>query len=226
MKKWVLAASIIVFGALVIGFIAKPVISKWVYYNSESNNARSTLTDSGNIEQIIDGSLAFMDVPFLTRNSDLIVIGTIVKKAKESTFVLQNLPIKTDIIYTDWQMAVKERLKGGSASVINIRITGGTANGKTTLISGEARLAQGELVLLFLRRHWWQEVLLPDNTYSIVGALQGKYSIDGEQAINKDSTRTQSLSALTGDIKHYLATGEPGIGPTPTEDFKTTTDTR
>lgn len=80
------------------------------------------------------------------------------------------------VIYTHYTISVNRSFKEDLGSTIVVRVMGGVVDGRELLVSGNARLQEGEQVLLFLRNH---------GEYStIIGMSQGKFSL---REVNRDT---------------------------------------
>jgi hypothetical protein len=95
-------------------------------------------------------------------------------------------------ILTYTELSVSETLKGTARPVLLLRQMGGTANGQTQLVPGDAHLTVGDEVVLFLRDD-------PSGANVFLFALaQSAYFVNGQSA-------SRDLSELT-----YAILGEQG----------------
>lgn len=125
----------------------------------------------------------------LTNESTLIVKGQVV--GKESYWNDAHNQIWSSI-----RVRISEYLKGEGGSEISLRVPGGTVRDTTLHVSDAAPFEVGEEVLLFLN---------PSSYYPVVGWFQGKYRIQGNQAINEiDPERSMPLDEMVSRIKRTL----------------------
>jgi len=101
----------------------------------------------------------------MSRKADVIVHGRVVEQSTAWNEARSR-------IYTVTVVEVQERLKGEGASRIRIRQLGGTVDGITQSIVGNASLAVAEEVVLFLNRDESKDL------HYVVGMAQGKYAVD------------------------------------------------
>lgn len=101
----------------------------------------------------------------LAHKADVIVHGRVVEQAASWNETRSR-------IYTVTTVEVVERLKGLGESRIQIRQLGGTVDGITQSIVGNARLVVGEEVVVFLNHD------PSKNLHYVVGMAQGKYAVD------------------------------------------------
>jgi|JI10StandDraft_1071094.scaffolds.fasta_scaffold479981_2 uncharacterized membrane protein len=101
----------------------------------------------------------------MSRKADVIVHGRVVEQATAWNETRSR-------IYTVTTIEVQERLKGLGASSIRVRQLGGTVDGLTQSIVGNARLVVGEEVVVFLNRDEAKDL------HYVVGMAQGKYAVD------------------------------------------------
>ncbi len=83
------------------------------------------------------------------------------------------------------ELEVTESLKGQAPVTLTLRQMGGTADGQTMLVPGDAHLAPGEEVILFLRRD-----RNGTNDVFLLALAQSAYVVRGQQA-------SRDLSQLT-----------------------------
>ncbi len=102
----------------------------------------------------------------MTKAADVIVVGEVVER-------VSSWNEEKTRIYTVTRIRIGETLKGSAgAAELQVRQIGGTLDGLTQQIVGNAKLKQGEEVLLFLD----QDESLP--FHYVVGMAQGKFTID------------------------------------------------
>ncbi|MEZ4473757.1 MAG: hypothetical protein R3F60_23795 [bacterium] len=101
----------------------------------------------------------------MSRKADVIVHGTVVEQATAWNDTRSR-------IYTVTTVEVKERLKGKGETRIRIRQLGGTVDGITQSIVGNARLSVGEEVVVFLTQD------AEKGLHYVIGMAQGKYTVD------------------------------------------------
>ncbi|MCB9547113.1 MAG: hypothetical protein H6706_14870 [Myxococcales bacterium] len=101
----------------------------------------------------------------ISRKADVIVHGTVVEQSTAWNETRTR-------IYTVTTVEVKDRVKGQGETRIRIRQLGGTVDGITQSIVGNARMAKGEEVVLFLTRDTAKDL------HYVVGMAQGKYAVD------------------------------------------------
>jgi hypothetical protein len=133
----------------------------------------------------INASMIKLSLEDLVRQSDAILIGT----------VIEILPSKGDIVshtYTDAVIRPERYLYGGSGTQnIAVRTLGGTIGGVTLWMEDQPKFTIGEENLLFLRHidPFAPQGIDPQNYYEVAGAVQGKWdykdgvatSISGEK---------------------------------------------
>ncbi len=74
-----------------------------------------------------------------------------------------------DTIYTEYTVRPERVVKGKAPAELRLRLMGGSLDGKTLTVPGNARVEEGERVLLVLR---------DQGTYqTLVGMSQGKWSV-------------------------------------------------
>lgn len=103
------------------------------------------------------------------------------------------------------ELEVTESLKGQAPVALTLRQMGGTADGQTMLVPGDAHLAAGEEVILFLRRDrsGTGDVLL-------LALAQSAYVIHGQQA---QRDLSQLTFAVLGQGTQLIEPGlEPSVG--------------
>lgn len=109
-------------------------------------------------------TLIAMDVPALTRGSDLVVRGVVTQVSSRWTDDGKR-------IMTDTELAIDEVLKGTQASKrVVVMQPGGVVGDVGQLVHGVATFAVGQEVVVFLERRG-------DRTF-VVGLAQGRFVID------------------------------------------------
>jgi hypothetical protein len=92
-------------------------------------------------------------------------------------------------IYTFSELRVVEALKGSPPEVVRVRQAGGTVGRETVQLSGDAVLAPGEEVLVFLACRAEQA------SCAVVGLAQGKFHLqpaaDGSVQASRDFAQTE-----------------------------------
>lgn len=131
----------------------------------------------------------------MVKAADVIIRGEVLRQA--SSYGDQGR------IYTVTEIKVLESLKGGDAPaiVLKVRQLGGTVDGISQHIAGNARLLEGEEVALFLRRDAEKQL------HYVVGMAQGKYAIDrsGPEPLVARDTHGLSFKAPTPEGVQALA---------------------
>ncbi len=118
-------------------------------------------------------------------------------------------------IYTVTRIQVSETLKGPAESELQIRQIGGTVDGLSQKVVGNATLKVGEEVILFLDRDEAKPF------HYVVGMAQGKYAIDRSQTTPRVVRTLHGLAladVADGKVKlkgHAKATLAPSVA-----DFK------
>lgn len=135
-----------------------------------------------------------MSVENLTRNSEIISIGTVERVG--SSWEAPNSEVFTDIT-----MRVTEYLKNnqssGAETQLQFQVAGGTIGCYSYIVSGEPGFSDGEHALLFLRPEQY-------GTLRLTGGSQGKYVITGNTAYWGDPRNALALDDLKAQIKQYL----------------------
>lgn len=148
-----------------------------------------------------------MSVEQLANEADAVVHGRVVGQTSAWNDTKSR-------IYTITDVEVIEAVKGKSAAktVVQVRQIGGTVDGITQSIVGNASLKQGEEVFLFLD----SDEKLP--YHYVIGMAQGKYAIDraaGEPQV------VRSLSGLAlADVKGDVAQLQPHVHESPQAGIK------
>lgn len=120
-------------------------------------------------------TMVYRSVSELVAMSDAVVRGTLV--GSHSYWGPSELDTAdSQTIYTDWTLSVDETLSGAVDPSLIIRQWGGEVDGQSLRIPGDARLAEGEQVVLFLREL--------DGVYYLTAMGQAKLAVSlqgGEQ---------------------------------------------
>lgn len=128
-----------------------------------------------------------LDLEQLSKKADVVVHGQVIDRAAAWN------PTRSRI-YTVTRVAVTDPLKGPhkKGTVIQIRQLGGTVGDITQSIVGNARLTDGEEVMLFLNHDPAKQL------HYIVGMAQGKYAIErsGKAAVVKNDLTGLALADL------------------------------
>lgn len=101
-------------------------------------------------------------LPNLFREADLVAMGEV---TGERSF----WNAARDTIYTEYTVSVESVKKGATVATVNVRLMGGTVGQTSLTIAGNAALATGERVLLFLRDQ--------GSYHTLVGMAQGKWTV-------------------------------------------------
>jgi len=92
------------------------------------------------------------------------------------------------MIYTTVTLSVQSYLKGETtASQISIEVPGGTVDGLTLWVSDTPKFEEGQEVIVFLRKEYFQ----------IVGWFQGKYTIEDDMVVEKGVPVNQFIEQIT-----------------------------
>lgn len=109
-------------------------------------------------------TLVAMDVPALTRSSDLVVRGTVVRVESRWTLDHQR-------IVTDNEILVSETLKGNQVGKTVVAMQpGGVVGDVGQLVHGAAKFSLGDEVVVFLEKRG-------DRAF-VVGLAQGRFVVD------------------------------------------------
>jgi hypothetical protein len=116
---------------------------------------------------------------------------------------------KHKYIWTHYEIAVSDTIRGAAGRTFTISEPGGTLDGRTQLVSGVTRYAIGEDAVLFLYR-------TPIGYWRVTGGPQGKFTIasDGRVRVDRDATVVRGDRAAEGTP--LAALDRLGLG-----DFKT-----
>jgi len=98
----------------------------------------------------------------LFKEADVVLVGKVV----ESVSFWNEAH---DTIYTEHTVSVERAEKGSANDKVTVRLMGGTVDGKTLSVAGNARMEKGERVLLVLRK--------AGPFHVVVGMSQGKWSV-------------------------------------------------
>jgi len=152
-------------------------------------NLRKTLCLAALILMVITPAMATivraLSVEQMTATADVIAEGHIT--AQSSAWNAEKTRIYTVTTLTV-TVAHKGTVKTGES--IQIRQIGGTVDGLTQSIAGNAKLTQGEEVLLFLDQDQARGL------HYVVGMAQGKFSIDRVQPTPRIDRGLEDLSTL------------------------------
>lgn len=105
----------------------------------------------------------------LARGADLVVRGTV--EGREARF-------HGSRIYTTLRIRPAAAWKGSAAEVVEVRIPGGVVGDQGQKVAGVAAFAEGEEVVLFLRRG-------AGAAYGVMGLSQGKFRVEGDTVKNQ-----------------------------------------
>jgi hypothetical protein len=103
-------------------------------------------------------------------------------------------------ILTWSELEVTEVLKGQAGATLTLRQMGGTADGETMLVPGDAHLATGDDAVLFLRQD--------GDTVFLFALAQSAYVVEGAEARRDLSQLTFAVLGQDG-----MQTHEPGLEP-------------
>ena len=110
------------------------------------------------------------------------------------------------LIYTYTTYRVTRGLKGASAATITVKQLGGSAGGYTQKVAGVHHAQPGEEALLFLRPS-----LAGDNTYVVVGTIQGNFRMfrasDGRSMVTNGISGAKALERGAGKTAEFTGTG-------------------
>ncbi len=99
------------------------------------------------------------------------------------------------LIYTHYQLQVVERWKGAEASVLDVVVPGGTANGQRQTFSGTPKLVAGREYLLFL----WTG---PSGRTHITGLSQGVFDLQSDAHGQTVASRAASAEVMFDSAGH------------------------
>ena len=103
------------------------------------------------------------DLAFLTKNSDAVVVGTVGS-------VQSRMSGDGKRIITDSEIAVSQTLKGTVPATVVVMQPGGEVGDVGQYVSGVARFATGEEVIVFLEKR--------GDRFFVTGLAQGKYRVE------------------------------------------------
>lgn len=153
-----------------------------------------------------------LDLEEMAREADVIVHGTVERQSASWNE-------ERTRIYTVTEVRVTEGLKGPhqAGDVIRIRQLGGTVDGITQMIPGNAKLVRGEEVVLFLDRDEKKDL------HYVVGMAQGKFRVDrsGPRPVVDRQLEGLALARVEGGEVRQLHEPPPVAAPAPAlEDLK------
>jgi hypothetical protein len=145
-----------------------------------TSTASTSQTGTAPASQSSEGLVERLTLEQLTTQAAYILVGqvTIVVSHEEGD----------GKIYTVVTLSVEQVIKGESEPTVAIVVPGGQVNGQQLWVEDSPRFAQGERVLLFL-----------ENTgvnLSVVGGVQGKFTIDESNVVNGNLTLTEFINQL------------------------------
>ena len=138
----------------------------------------------------------------LSRTADVVVHGHV--EHQESMWGPQR-----SRIYTVTKVRVSETLKGDATKdrVLTVRQLGGTVDGISQIIAGNAKLADGEEVIVFLRRDPEEPL------HYVVGMAQGKYTVDRSSPQPRVVRNLRGLALAETKDGRLLTPIEPKAAP-------------
>ncbi len=134
---------------------------------------------------ITTASLAHATVVVPLSLADQVGRSDLVVRAHVGTAHSAFVPARGTIL-TWTELEVSEVLKGQAPSTLVLRQMGGTADGQTMMVPGDAHLAAGDDVILFLRT----DRSGTGNDVLLLALAQSAYHVDGQRA-------SRDLSQLT-----------------------------
>jgi len=135
------------------------------------------------------GMMMPLSVEELTRTSDSIAIGEVIKVGK---ILSKETPVRTVTV------RVEQYLKNDlGLSTLNITVLGGSLSNMTVWAEDQPSFEAGERTLLFLSKR--------ADAFYVNGLFQGKYRLENGQAINQDSSRNTSERELLLKIRSTLS---------------------
>ena len=96
-------------------------------------------------------------------------------------------------IYTLVTLAVEQTIKGETKDVVNIRVAGGEVNGRKLWVEDAPSFQLGERAVVFSNKG--------DATFTVVGGLQGKFTIDENDMVSGNTP----LAEFIDQIRDVLA---------------------
>lgn len=146
------------------------------------------------------------DLPSLTKNSTVIVVGTIEEILPSQISIDKNTGDK--IVITDYVLSPEKVIKGSVGKDIIIRTIGGTVgeekNKLTVIAEDSPDFKIGEKVLVFLSKGTDEFFDLSEGQYTVEGWFQGKYEIVDKNA--KNVKKIIPLDQLENEISLVLQT--------------------
>ena len=110
-----------------------------------------------------------------------------------------------DTLMTRTELRVEEVLFGDAPSNVTIHQIGGTLDGQTVYVPGDAKFERGELCVLFLRKI--------EDRWFLTAMEQSKYLLTENSKFGPLMTRTLSHSLVTRNEKGELVNYEEPIRP-------------
>jgi len=135
-------------------------------------------------------SVMGVDLDQLTRQSDVVVHGTV--KGKASRWSGDGRRILTDV-----QIEVRESFKGSPSRTVTVQQPGGVVGDIGQRVDGLATFEVGEEVVVFLERWGSQH-------FQVTGAAQGKFRVER----SSDGTRAFAVPDRNADADLVDATGQ------------------
>lgn len=141
---------------------------------------------------VLNSTLADRQLDSLADEASHVILGVVT----QINPMLQNLTGSNRTVFTDVVIAVNENLKGTyEAPLITIRFEGGEAEDLIVVNKDAPRFEVGESIFVLVKAP--EPGGIHDDTYSLVGLYQGKYTIGkGGFAENRDYDRSSSLENL------------------------------
>jgi hypothetical protein len=117
-----------------------------------------------------------MSIADLVEGSNAVVLGSVLGIAGAGEAAIRDLDFV--IPFTDVRVAVQEYLtRELSFDEVNVRVLGGTTPNGSFEAPEEPSLSPGEEVVLFMCKDTGNLFELPDDTFTVQGLFQGKYSV-------------------------------------------------
>lgn len=107
-------------------------------------------------------------------------------------------------IVTRTELSVKQLLKGSGVEKIVIEQIGGTFNGKTQRVLGDARLTPGEDAVVFLRSGKggrWNFTALALSVYHVDAGGLARRSLDGLSLVKRRAGTLVPMSAIPDEVE-------------------------
>lgn len=138
------------------------------------------------------GLVERVDVPTMTKDADLAVIG-VVKKRLGTT--RQTDATGEDMVYTRWLIQPDRTIKGRASASVIVRTMGGRYGLTVVDVEDQPTFEVGEKVMLFLQSYpGWS------SDYRVVGEFQGKFTLNGSgtgaKAVQAETDKQYSLGEL------------------------------